>query len=140
MWVSSNSRYYMYYTMGYLALNSYKTNIFISTTALFFIFKQYTLLYINVFFKCPKSNNKIQKNFSHIVKKNISSNFYYSTSTLLKETLCSSGVSVLAAAAAAVSCAVSACNWTTRPASRAWSSEGWGFCCCICSVCINCWS
>lgn len=54
--------------------------------------------------------------------------------TLLKDdTLCSSGLKVLAAAAA-VSCAVRACSCTTRPASRACRSEGWGFCCCSCRL------
>lgn len=58
--------------------------------------------------------------------------------TLLKEeTLCSSGLSVLAAAAA-VSWAVRACSWTTRPASNACRRDGWGFCCCNCKLCTNC--
>lgn len=58
--------------------------------------------------------------------------------TLLKEeTLCSSGLRLFAVAAA-VSCAVRACNCTTRPASKAWSRDGWGFCCCICRLCTSC--
>lgn len=59
--------------------------------------------------------------------------------TLLKEeTLWSSGLSVLAEAAAAVSCAVRACSCTTRPASSACRRDGWGFCCCICKLCTSC--
>lgn len=61
--------------------------------------------------------------------------------TLLKEeTLCSRGLRLLAVAAA-VSCAVSACNCTTRPASRACSRDGWSFCCCcICTLWTSCCS
>lgn len=63
------------------------------------------------------------------------------SSTLLKEeTLCSRGLRLLAVAAA-VSCAVSACNCTTRPASRACSRDGWSFCCCcICTLWTSCCS
>lgn len=58
--------------------------------------------------------------------------------TLLKEeTLCSRGLRLFAVAAA-VSCAVSACNCTTRPASKACSRDGCGFCCCSCRLCTSC--
>lgn len=58
--------------------------------------------------------------------------------TLLKEeTLCSRGLRLLAVAAA-VSWAVRACSCTTRPASRACSRDGWGFCCCNCRLCTSC--
>lgn len=58
--------------------------------------------------------------------------------TLLKEeTLCSRGLRLLAVAAA-VSWAVRACNCTTRPASKACSRDGCGFCCCSCRLCTSC--